>query len=269
MRRLRRLPPLALAALLAGCVGSALAPVLISDEREREMGQRVVTNLEQSDGFHRLDDAEVNAYVNGIGQRIAAASPVQRSFPFSFQVVRRDEVNAFALPGGFCYVQTGLITEAQCEAQLVGVIAHEMAHVALGHHREEIANQALLQTAQGMVFNEGSPFAAVAAARIASGLGMLTFNRGQESEADRLGAVAMARAGWDPRGLRDFFARLDEISQGGGGGRIAQMLSTHPSNTARVQQLDALIASMNPPPNLTMDSPRFGEIKRRVAGIRN
>jgi predicted Zn-dependent protease len=244
-------------------VGSALAPILVPDSREVDMGRGIVAQLESAEDFRLLGDAEVDAYINEIAQRVLAASPVQRAFPFTFKVCVNDQINAFALPGGFCYVQTGLITAAENEAQLVGVIAHEVSHVTCGHHREQLANEALIQTAQGMVFDESSPVVATAAARVASGLGMLTYSRSQESEADRVGAEAMARAGWNPRGLRDFFAAL-EAAGGAGGGRLSQMLSTHPANPARVAQLDQMIAAMGNVDQLALDSPRFHQIQERV-----
>jgi beta-barrel assembly-enhancing protease len=261
---------LAIAPLMAGCVGSYVGPMLISDPQEVEIGRGIVQDLQQSQDFHLLGDQATDAYINDLGQRILAASPVRRSFPFSFQTVAKDEVNAFALPGGFCYVQTGLIEEAQNEAELVGVLAHEMSHVALGHHRAELANQALMQTAQGLVLGQDSPFAAQAAARVASGLGVLQYSRTQEAEADRLAADAMARAGWDPRALREFFARLEQETHTGDASRLSQLLSTHPSNVERVQALDAQIAQMvqmGLPPNLATDSPAFEQIKQRVAQL--
>jgi predicted Zn-dependent protease len=270
MRPLSRLSTrrVLLLSLLAGlCVaGTCLGPVLISDSQERELGLQLVEQLEGTEGFQPLRDTEVDAYINDIAGRIIQASPLQRTFPFTFKVVIDDQVNAFALPGGFCYVQTGLITAAQTESELVGVIAHEVSHVTCGHHRRALANQVLIQTAEGIVFNEESPFIAVAAARIASGLGMLKFSRSQESEADRIAVEAMIRAGWNPRGLRDFFETLHEI-EGREPGRIEGLLSTHPATTRRITEIDAMIDAAPIHSDLISDSPQFHFIQARVESL--
>lgn len=230
------------------------------------MGLTLVGELEGGEDFVLLSDPEVDAYINEVAGRIIQASPLQRSFPFTFKVVVNDQVNAFALPGGFCYVQTGLITAAETESELVGVIAHEVSHVTCGHHRRALANQVLIQTAEGIVFNEESPFIAVAAARIASGLGMLRFSRTQESEADRVAVEAMLRAGWNPRGLRDFFETLHEI-EGREPGRIEGLLSTHPATTQRIAEIDAMIESAASRSDLISDTPQFHFVQARVESL--
>ncbi len=243
--------------------GACLGPVLLPDPQEVQMGQAIVQQLEAKPDFKLLGDPETDAYINEIAQRVVAASPLHRSFPFTFKVCVNDEVNAFALPGGACYVQTGLIKAAQSESELVGVIAHEVSHVNCGHHRNQLATQTAVSTVSGIVVQQDSPFIVQTATRAASGLGMLTFSRAQESEADRVGADAMWRAGWNPRGLRDFFERLQQ-TQSRDPGRVAAILSTHPSNAQRIQQLDAQIAQYPPRPDLRADTPRFHFIQQRV-----
>lgn len=257
--------PLLLAAWLS-LGGACLAPYIISDAKEVEMGRGLVEQLESNPEFRLLRDPEVEGYINEIAQRLIPASPVRRSFPFTFKVAINEQVNAFALPGGTCYVQTGLIEAAETESELVGVIAHEVSHVTLGHHRNMFANQVFVQTAEGLVFDENSPAVAVLATRAAAGLGMLTFSRGQESEADRVGLETMWRAGWNPRGLRDFFERL-AAAQGGEPGRLAAILSTHPTNSARIASIDQMLRQLPPRPDLISDSPRFHLIQRRVAEL--
>jgi predicted Zn-dependent protease len=238
------------------CVGQMLVP----DSKEVEMGRAIVQKLEADPEFRLLGDPEVDDYVNSTAQRLIAASPIKRSFPFTFKVCVNDAVNAFALP------QTGLIEAASNESELVGVIAHEVSHVTLAHHREQIGREVLVQTGAGLIIPENSPAVASYAANIASGVGMLHFNRSQESEADRLGADTMYRAGGNPRGLRDFFEKLQQL-QGRDPGRIAAILSTHPTNSTRIQQLEAQIAQFPARPDLVSDSPRFHAIQRRVAQL--
>jgi predicted Zn-dependent protease len=270
MKHLSRLS--ARRALLLGllawlCVAATcLGPILISDAQERELGLTLVGELEGGEEFELLSDPEVDAYINEVAGRIIESSPLQRSFPFTFKVVVNEQVNAFALPGGFCYVQTGLITAAQTESELVGVIAHEVSHVTCGHHRRAMASQVLIQTAEGIVFNEESPFIAVAAARIASGLGMLKFSRNQESEADQVAVEAMLQAGWNPRGLRDFFETLHEI-EGREPGRIEGLLSTHPATARRITEIDELIDTAPSRSDLVGDSPQFHFIQARVESL--
>jgi predicted Zn-dependent protease len=246
--------------------GACLGPVIIPDSQEVQMGRAIVAQLEAKPEFKLLSDPEVDAYINEIAGRVIAASPAHRSFPFVFKVAINDEVNAFALPGGTCYVQTGLIEAASTESELVGVIAHEVSHVTLGHHRAQLANQMLVETAGGLVVDENSPFVAQAATQLASGVGMMTFSRSQESEADRAGADAMWRAGWNPRGLRDFFVKLME-TQGRDPGRLGAILSTHPPTGQRIAQLDAQIAQYPPRPDLISDTPRFHFIQQRVISL--
>jgi predicted Zn-dependent protease len=264
-RRFARLAIWLLAAWLC-LAGTCLGPMLVSDAHEQAIGLSIVEELEASDDFQLLGDPEVDAYITQLSLRVIEASPLRRDFPFTFKVVINDQVNAFALPGGHCYVQTGLISAAESESELVGVIAHEVSHVTCGHHRNMIANEFLVNTAQGLVFSEESPAVAVAAAKIASGVGMLSFSRRQESEADRVGAEAMWGAGWDPRGLRDFFARLREM-EGSDPGAIERMLRSHPATTDRIAQLDTQITAFPQRGDLLTDTPRFHFIQERVSQL--
>jgi predicted Zn-dependent protease len=255
----------ALAAMLT-MGGACLGSFLVSDAQEVEIGQSVAQELEATEDFDLLNDPEVEGYINGIASQLIPASPLHRDFPFTFKVVDGEMVNAFALPGGFCYVYTGLIQAAETEAELVGVIAHEVSHVTAEHHRAQLANQFLIQTAQGLVFDENSSAVAVTASRLASGLGMLSYGRAQESEADRVGLRTMYNAGWNPRGLRDFFATLQEMEERDPTW-VEGMISTHPTNADRIAEIDMMIEQLPPVAGLISDTPQFHLIQERVRSL--
>lgn len=254
--------PLLLAAWLS-MAGACVAPYVISDAQEREMGEAIVADLEADPEFHLLNDPEIDAYLTQLSMPIIENSPYQRSFPFTFKAVINDEVNAFALPGGFCYVHTGLIRAAETEAELVGVIAHEVSHVTCGHHRNAMTNEMLIQTAEGLVFNEQSPMIAVYASQIASGLGMLRYSRTQEAQADEVGVIAMSGAGWNPTGLESFFERLQGM-EGSDPGRFEMWFRSHPATSDRIQAIDTQIQNLPNANSMRSDSPQFHFMQDRV-----
>lgn len=257
----RRLLIVSLVAFLS-LAGTCLGPLIVSDGKEQELGVSIAQEVEANPEFHLLGDAEVDAYITELSLKVIEASPRQRDFPFSFKVVINPEINAFALPGGYCYVHTGLIQAAESESELVGVIAHEVSHVTCGHHRNMIANQFVVDTAQGVLVPENSAIIG-AAANVVSGVGLLKFSRSQEAQADDVGADAMWRAGWDPRGLKDFFEKLREM-EGRDPGRVEMLFRSHPATGDRVEALEALAQSFPPRDDLISDTPRFHFIQARV-----
>jgi beta-barrel assembly-enhancing protease len=230
---------------------------LFSKEQDVQLGREAAAQVERQMPVVR--DSELNSYVQQIGRKLAAA-PEAAGFPYSFKVINDKSINAFALPGGPTYVHTGLIRAVENEAQLAGVMAHEIAHVALRHgtHQASKANAVQLPAMilGGILGQSGSMLGQLA--QLGVGLGansvLLKFSRDAESDADRLGARIMARAGYNPLEMARFFEKLQ--AQGGGGG--PQFLSDHPNPGNRVKIVQEEIAFM---PRRDFTETGSGELK--------
>jgi hypothetical protein len=187
-------------------------------------------------------DPELGGYLERVGQRLAGAIPTEFQHPefqYSFKVVNAKEINAFALPGGPMYVNTGMITAARSEDEMAGVMAHEISHVALRHGTAQVSKGQKWQTLAGLMGAGGQilggPLGTVA--QLGSqgvSVYLLKFSREYETEADLLGARIMANAGYDPRELANMFKTIE--SQGSGGG--PSFLSDHPSPKDRVAKIN-------------------------------
>jgi beta-barrel assembly-enhancing protease len=177
------------------------------------------------------DNSPETRYVRQVGQRLAAAIPQQYSWPFEFHTIAEKDINAFALPGGPMFVNLGAITAAGSEAELAGVMAHEMAHVYMQHSAKMMRQNTgpsivagLGQILGSMIGGIGGAAASIGG-QMAGGMWSMKFSRGDESQADAVGAMIMYRAGYDPRALARFFERLEQE----GGSRGPQFLSDHPN----------------------------------------
>jgi predicted Zn-dependent protease len=184
-------------------------------------------------------DGPVAAYVASVGRRLSARAGGPR-YPYSFSIANYREINAFALPGGPVWINRGAIQAARTEAQLAGVLAHEIAHVAQRHAAQQISKglvaNGLLGLFGAMLGNAGGARTAQTGAQILAGGYLLKFSRDDEREADRIGAQIMRRAGWDPHGMLEFMQLL-RAQQGRDPGSVEVFLSTHPSPSERVDQL--------------------------------
>lgn len=188
-------------------------------------------------------DGLLNRSVSELGQRLVAVSG-KHPYKFRFRVVNTPQVNAFALPGGYVFVNLGLLQKAETPSEVAGVLAHEVQHALRRHGLRNVARQAGLAIIFSLVLGGDSGTAALVSG-IAQ-LGTLSFNRSQESEADRLGLELMYKAHFDPRGLPHFFERLAQL-QSSAGKVVPTLLSTHPNSTARAKTLYAEIARRKTP----------------------
>jgi Zn-dependent protease with chaperone function len=261
-----------LAALLAlplGVLGQTrvIAPKNpYSVDKDVQLGQQAAQQAERQ--MPLLNDSATQAYVARIGQRLAEAIPAEfqhREFRYTYKVVDVKDVNAFALPGGFTYVNRGLIETAQNEAQLAGVIAHEISHVALRHGTAQAAKAqkyqvgSVLAQIAGAVIGGGAGQVVGAAGQMGIGAAFLRFSRDYERQADTLGAQIMARAGYDPHELANMFRILEQ--QGGKAG--PEWMSDHPNPGNRFEAINREADSLNVP-NAERDSQDFHRIQARL-----
>jgi predicted Zn-dependent protease len=207
--------------------------MLVSESEEEQMGLTAYREILSKEKVSR--DRRANALVRRVGERIAAVAN-RPDYQWEFRVIDKDQANAFALPGGKVAVYTGILKYTQTEAGLAVVMGHEVAHALARHGAERMSRSA----AANAVIGVGAAVAGVQdpgvmqAIGAAYGVGVeLPFGRGQESEADHIGLILMAKAGYDPREAIPFWQRMS----GGQGGGPPEFLSTHPSGETRIQQL--------------------------------
>jgi len=238
-----------------------------SIEKEIALGKALAQEVERTSKI--VDDPVIAEYVNRLGQNLVKHSDAQ--VPFTIKVVDPDEVNAFALPGGFFFVNTGLILAAENESELAGVMAHEIAHVAARHGtrqatRAEVANWASLP----LIFLGGwAGYGIRQAAGLALPLGFLKFSRGFEEEADYLGVQYMYAAGYDPNGMVTFFERI-QAQEKHKSGSISKAFSTHPQTPERIKRCQDEIAKLLPSKEAyIVTTSDFDSNKGRLQGIEN
>ena len=220
-------------------------PEMYSLEHDIAIGKQLSQEVEKSAKF--INDPVINEYVNRVGQNLVRNSDAQ--VPFTIKVIDSDVVNAFALPGGFFYVNSGLILHADEESELAGVMAHEIAHVCARHGTREETKSTIVQLASipAMIFIPYSwaGYAIYQGMNFAIPLTFLKFSRGDEAEADYLGLQYMYKAGYDPNSFVSFFEKVqaDEKKQPG---TIPKVFSTHPPTPDRIEAIQKEIATILP-----------------------
>ena len=238
-----------------------------STETEISMGKSYAMQLQKSVKF--VDDPVVVEYVNRIAQNLVKNSDAK--VPFTIKVIDSDEVNAMALPGGFMYVNSGLILTADDEAEMAGVIAHEISHVAAHHAvREQTRmNYAQLGTIPLIFIGGWTGYGIYEAAQIGIPLTFLTFSRGFEAQADFLGVQYMYRAGYDPQAFVTIFEKLENLEKTKPH-LIAKAFSSHPQTPDRIEATQKEIATLLPPrAEYVVTTSEFDDVKARLARIEN
>ena len=238
-----------------------------STEKEVRLGRELAAEVDRQAKF--VDDPIITEYVNRVGQNIVLHSDAK--VPFTIKVIDSDEVNAFALPGGFFYVNKGLILAADNEAELAGVMAHEIAHVAARHAVENQAKGTLLEYAAiaGSIFIGGIPGMIY---QNTAGIGLLgifmKFSRSAEEEADKLGVQYMYAAGYDPGAMATMFEKL-EAKNKKKPGFIARAFATHPAPPDRRAAALALAARFPENEEYVISSSEFQRVKGRLLRLSN
>jgi predicted Zn-dependent protease len=257
---------LALIALVAACATNPVTGkreiTLMSESQEISIGQENHPQILREMG--QYNDPELQRYVNDLGQKLAKSSE-RPSLPWHFTVVDQPVVNAFAVPGGFIYITRGILAYLDSEAQLVGVLGHEIGHVTARHSAQQYTRQIggqLGLVALGIFVPAARPFGDISAQAL--GLLFLKYGREDELQSDSLGAKYAATNGWDPQAVPGFLAVLGRLSEGSEKG-IPNWLSTHPDPASRVGEVQALVQQ------LTAGRSNFvtarDEYLRRIDGI--
>jgi predicted Zn-dependent protease len=213
-----------------------------SMEQEQAMGKQLSQEVEAN--CKLLQDEQINNYINTLGQRLVRYSDAK--VPFTNKVLDDDQVNAFALPGGFLYVTTGLILAAETEAELAGVMSHEIAHVAARHGTKGATRSQIWNLASIPLIFVGGPvgMAVQQISQIAMPMTQMKFSRNFEREADMLGVEYEYAAGYDPEALVDFFERMNTDRKKPN--FMARAFSTHPMNQDRIKRTQKEIDTMLP-----------------------
>ena len=238
-----------------------------SIEKEIGIGKQYAQEVERSAKV--VDDPVIAEYVNRIGQNLVRNSDAK--VPFTIKVLDAEEVNAFALPGGFFFVNTGLILRAESESELAGVMAHEIAHVAARHGTRQATRGELVNIASiPLIFMGGwAGYGIRQAASLAIPLGFLTFSRGFESEADMLGLQYLYKAGYDPTAFVDFFEKIqsDEKRKPG---TMSKVFSSHPLTDSRIKDAQKNIQEiLKAKPEYVVTTSEFNQVKTRLAQMHN
>ena len=241
---------------------------LFSPEQDVQLGKEAAAEIEKEVTI--VNDKELTGYVARIGKRLADASPAP-DYPYTFKVVADPSINAFALPGGPIYIHTGLITAADNEAQVAGVVAHEVGHVALRHSTSQASKAQIFQIplllAGGMLDKKGGMLGSLSQIGIGFGLNsvFMKYSRSAEKDADILGARMMADVGYDPVEMATFFQKLETA---GGGQGIPQFFSDHPNPGNRVSYVKDEIGYMPKKSYTTGNQGQFNSMKARAERVK-
>lgn len=257
---------LALTGLFSGCAvvgGMADSMFLMSVDDESQMAAKMRPELEKE--LTLVKDPELNAYVTRVGNKVWANSP-QSPFTPTFQIVKDDEINAFAVLGGFMYVNTGMIAAADDEAELAAVMAHEAGHAIGRHGARNVSRQQGLGVVQQIVLgSDAGQIASIATSVLASGA-LSNYSRDFERESDRIAVDTLWRAGYDPMAMSTFFAKL-QAKYGSSGGGLASFFASHPATQDRMDAVAAQVKLLPPKPyNRPVDELRAAQARLKQLG---
>jgi Peptidase family M48 len=247
--------------------GGFIAGISGGVDKEVALGRQLAAEVDRQAKF--VDDPVITEYINRVGQNVVLHSDAR--IPFTIKVIDSDEVNAFALPGGFFYVNKGLILAADNEAEVAGVMAHEIAHVTARHAMENqakgmiaeglmLAGAIFLGGLGGMLINQAGQFGAL--------LGFMKFNRNAESEADMLGVQYMWAAGYDPNAMSTMFEKLAAKNKKKPG-TISRLFESHPQSVDRMEATRQLVARFPDKEEYVLSTSEFQRVKNRLLRLSN
>jgi predicted Zn-dependent protease len=233
-----------------------------SIEKEIALGKQLAEEVRRQSKL--IDDPIIGEYINRLGQNLVRNSDA--TIPFTFQIVEGEQLNAFALPGGFVFVNTGLIEATETEAELAGAMAHEIAHVTARHITRQATRGKIVDLASlpAILLGGWTGYAVRQGAGLAIPLSFLTFSRGYETEADMLGLQYMYKAGYDPTASIDLFERMLSLEKRKPG-IIAKVFNTHPMTGDRITRTQKNIDEMLPSrPEFVVTTSEFNEVRERL-----
>jgi predicted Zn-dependent protease len=238
-------------------------------EKEIALGKQMAQEVERQAKI--INDPIIAEYVNRVGQNLVRNSDAK--VPFTIKVLDTEEVNAFALPGGFFFVNSGLMLKAESEAELAGVMAHEIAHVAARHGTKQATRGEIVQigmiAASIVVPYSAAGYGALQGANALIPLGFLKFSRSMEREADYLGLQYLYKTGYDPTAFVDFFEKIESLEKKKPG-TVAKVFSTHPMTDDRIQSAQTEIQKvLAARPEYLVNTSEFNDVKARLEMLHN
>ncbi|MEP6717009.1 MAG: M48 family metallopeptidase [Terriglobia bacterium] len=246
-------------------VSKGTLPNMYSIEKEIGMGKQMAQEVERQAKI--VDDPIIAEYVNRVGQNLVRNSDAK--VPFTIKVIDSEEINAFALPGGFFFVNTGVLLNADNEAELAGVMAHEIAHVAARHGTRQQSNSNYINIGTiPLIFLGGwTGYAIRQGLGLAIPMGFLQFSKAYESEADMLGLEYMYKAGYDPTSFVDFFEKV-QSQEKRKPGTMSKVFSTHPPTADRISHSQEMIQKyLKAKPEYVVNTSEFNDVKLRVMAM--
>ncbi len=228
-------------------------------KHEAALGRQMALEVERQAKLS--DDAQVDEYVNRLAQNLAKQADVQ--FPVTVKIIQSDELNAFTLPGGHIFVNTGMLRVTASEAELASLLAHEIGHVAARHLTRQASRSELLRT--GLAPLESMAGISGVLGRMGLPLGILHFSREFESEADQLGVHYLFAAGYDPGAAVDLLERI-EAAERRRSGTVSRLYETHPATVDRIHRVEKAIARLKTGDlALAVNTSQYEEIRKRLA----
>jgi beta-barrel assembly-enhancing protease len=250
-------------ALAAGCGSGGLGATgsSVSLDQEWQLGDQMAAQVAQQ--MQLSNDATAKAYLTQVGERIHAATPLANR-PFTFDIVNDPSVNAFSIPGGHIYINSGLIAQADKADELAGVVAHEISHVVARHVIKQVETQQEIGAIGSILLGQNPSALQQLLAQVIAGGAMARFSRADEKEADDLGLDFMARAGYDPHGMLDMFQKLLSMEKGGNSS-VSRFFADHPGTQDRIDDISSRISRMGNPTGIVDDPAYHSNLRDRVA----
>lgn len=241
---------------------------LYTPQQDVALGEKTAAEIEKQ--MPMLKDPETLSYINTLGKKLASHAPNDlKIYVWQFHVVNTNDINAFALPGGYIFVNRGTIVAAQDEAQLAGVMAHEIGHVVMRHGTHQASEKGLVQAPLSILGGILGSTSSVTGSLLNMGLGFgvnsffLHNSRGIEAQADAVGTYILYHTGYDPHAMAQFFQILQEKYPQ----QTIQFFSDHPNPGNRIKNVDAEIPELGPPKHWIENSPQFEKIKKRLQSL--
>ena len=210
-----------------------------------------------------LEDERITEFLQDRGRKLAAVSK-RPDIEYHFAAINSEVINAFAVPGGYCYINLGLIRVSETEAELMSVVAHEISHVARRHSMKRLSQMQLAGMVTDIAFGGSARSIKRTVAGLFTTTGLLYYSREAEREADYFGLVNMYESGYDPQGMVEMFKKLKAHQEGPDPEGWQLLFSTHPVTSERIENVKALIATLPPKKNLVTSTPEWTEISQYV-----